>query len=104
MKPKFALRLLETRTGRCGEWANAFTLFCRALGYEARYVVDWTDHVWTEVFSESQQLWKHHDGICSKELFYDCYEKWWKKKLTYIIAYSKDEVPHVFNMLFYYII
>jgi hypothetical protein len=33
-----------------------------AAGYEARHVHDWTDHVWTEIFSDSAQRWIHVDS------------------------------------------
>ena len=42
-------KVLQTRQGRCGEYANVLFQLAQALGWRARLVVDWTDHLWVEV-------------------------------------------------------
>lgn len=89
------LKLLETRSGRCGEYANCFTLYCRALGYQSRLILDFTDHVWAECFVPLLNRWIHLDpceGEYDKPLLY---EEGWKKKLTYVIALANDGVYDV---------
>lgn len=53
--------LIQTRNGRCGEWAQLFTALLYALGFSARIVVSLEDHVWTEVFNEGSTGWTHLD-------------------------------------------
>eukprot|EP01130_Rhizamoeba_saxonica_P003358 TRINITY_DN1422_c0_g1_i4.p1 TRINITY_DN1422_c0_g1~~TRINITY_DN1422_c0_g1_i4.p1 ORF type:complete len:850 (+),score=133.76 TRINITY_DN1422_c0_g1_i4:302-2551(+) len=88
-------KLLETRSGRCGEWANCFTMFCRALGYDARYVLDSTDHIWTEVYSHYKQKWIHCDSCEGAYNTPMMYEAGWGKKLSYVLAFSAEEVVDV---------
>jgi len=82
-------KLVQTRKGRCGEWANAFTCICRCFDLEARFVVDWTDHVWTEVYIPDKRKWIHVD--CCECVIDESslYEKGWGKKLSYVIAFDR---------------
>lgn len=81
--------LLQTRSGRCGEWANCFCLICRSLQLDARYVLDFTDHVWVEVWIPSLARYVHIDPCENKVDTPLLYEVGWKKGLNYIFSFSK---------------
>ncbi|KAH8296968.1 hypothetical protein KR044_002100 [Drosophila immigrans] len=88
-------QLLVTRKGRCGEFANCFTFLCRCLDYDARLVHSHFDHVWTEVYSETQLRWLHvdpSDNVVDSPLMY---QHGWKRSIDYVFAYSRDDAQDV---------
>jgi peptide-N4-(N-acetyl-beta-glucosaminyl)asparagine amidase len=65
------------------------------MSLETRYILDFTDHVWIEFFSESEKRWIHLDPC---ENAFDTpmvYEQGWGKKLNYVIAFGDYEVKDV---------
>ena len=91
--PRFnnPVTLLDWKQGRCGEWANCFTLIALAAGFDARHVTDFTDHVWTEVWSDAQARWLHVDACEAAVDAPLLYEGGWGKKLNFCFSAGLDE-------------
>jgi len=87
--------LLAYRRGRCGEFANCFGLLVTSLGFDARYVLDLTDHVWVEVYDVVRDCWVCMDSCEDKMDHPGMYENGWGKKLSYVIAVSREGVCDV---------
>lgn len=88
--PRFnsAQHVIEHRRGRCGEYSMLLFKFLRALGHEARWVVDWADHVWAEVSlgEGAERRWVHLDP-CEAAVDDNLLYQGWGKKQTYILAF-----------------
>ena len=84
------VELLDTREGRCGEWARLYTAMLASLGMRTRLVIDWfNDHVWTEVRVpiDGVQRWimvDVSDGLFDAPLTYEN----WGKEFYYIFAFE----------------
>lgn len=79
--------IVEEGRGRCGEYAALWYVIMQSLGYESRWVVDWTDHVWVEI--NVQDEWAHMDpceaAFQDKKMYAG-----WGKKHTYVVAFDKN--------------
>jgi hypothetical protein len=94
--PRFnsAHAIIEHKRGRCGEYSTLIYRFLRALDLEARWVVDWADHVWAEVLLEGRSKkngrmtkprWVHFDP-CEAAVDNPHLYQGWGKKQTFVIG------------------
>ena len=80
--------IIDSKRGRCGEYSTLLYRFLRALDLEARWVVDWADHVWAEVLLEGdhgKRRWVHLDP-CEAAVDNPLLYQGWGKKQTFVIA------------------
>jgi DNA-directed RNA polymerase subunit M/transcription elongation factor TFIIS len=76
--------VIEHRRGRCGEYSMLLYRTLQYLGHDARWVVDWADHVWAEIYLDGQ--WIHLDpceAAVDEKLLY----QQWGKRQVYIVAF-----------------
>ena len=90
--PRFnkAQAVLDKRRGRCGEYSMLLYRMLSSLGHETRWIVDWADHVWTEILLDDNE-WIHLDpceAAVDKPLLY----QEWGKQQTYILGFYAP--PH----------
>lgn len=95
-----AALVTDAKRGRCGEYSMLLYRMLRALGYDGvRWVVDWADHVWVEVWlggrtddagtrpeEREDGRWVHLDpceAVVDNPLLYES----WGKNQTYIVAF-----------------
>jgi len=79
-----ASSVIQNRRGRCGEYSMLLYRILRATGHTSRWIVDWADHVWAEVYLNGE--WIHLDpceAAVNKPLLYEE----WGKQQTYIVAF-----------------
>ena len=80
-------KVLSARRGRCGEYSVLALRMFEMLGYQARWVVDWADHVWVEILVRGR--WMHVDP-CEASIDEPHLYEGWGKNATFVFAFGKD--------------
>jgi len=89
--PRFnkAHTVWDTQRGRCGEYSMLLYRMLRSVGHiqTARWIVDWADHVWAEIWLNDNKGWVHLDP-CEAAVDQPLLYQEWGKQQTYIVGFS----------------
>jgi Transglutaminase-like superfamily len=91
-----ALEIARRKRGRCSEYSMLLYRILRALGHSARWVVDWADHVWAEVWMNDR--WLHLDP-CEAAVGTPMMYQGWGKKQTYIVAFEASDNKQAWSVV-----
>ena len=89
------LEIIAYGKGRCGEFSILFTALCIAHKYQARILLDPSDHVWTEVWDNKQKRWVHVDPSEKRIDDPKMYTRDWKKNLKEVYAFENGNIENV---------
>lgn len=87
--------IIEHGQGKCREFSVLFTAICLANGYQARLVLDMSDHVWTEIWNEELNKWTHVDPSEKRINDPEMYEREWNKNLKEVYAFDNGRLEDV---------
>jgi len=89
------LEIIAYGKARCGEFSILFTALCLAHNYQARIILDLSDHVWTEVWDNEQKRWINIDPSEKRVDDQKMYERDWKKNLKEVYALENGKIENV---------
>ena len=89
------LEIIAYGKGRCGEFSILFTALCIAHKYQARILLDLSDHVWTEVWDNKRKRWVHVDPSEKRIDDPKMYARDWKKNLKEVYAFENGNIENV---------
>lgn len=84
--------ILQLQQGRCGEYSILMFRIFRALRHRVRWVVDWSDHVWIEVFLQNR--WIHLDP-CEAAVDENYLYQSWGKSQVYILGFTESSITDI---------